>query len=328
MFGSAVLDTAIGLVFVFLLVSLACSAAKEFVEIMLKQRASYLRDGVLRLMGGETDAAKAWQKKLYSHPLVVSLCKHSKQWPSYIPSATFAAALLDIIRTEAGSVLPSPGAAEAARDVEATIKKIQNPELKSALLSVVGMTARTLKDVQTEIESWFNNTMDRVSGWYKQWSQMWILLIGAVLTLLLNVDAVAIGRSLWQAPALRASLVQAAQKEVEAKPVPLPPPDQDPDRAWKKAKETAARASELGVPVGWDSDDPRSVPPSSGPDARPVRDWLLKLVGWLITILAVSLGAPFWFDILNRFMIVRSTVRPKEKSPEEPPIDAKKPEKG
>jgi hypothetical protein len=335
MFGSAVLDTAIGLVFVFLLVSLACSAAKEFIEIMLKQRPAYLRHGVLRLFGGDTPLAHEWQHKLYVHPLIQALCKHSNKWPSYIPSETFAKAILDLVRTQTGDTLPAPGSANAARELEATIEKIPNEAVREALLAAVGITTRTIEDVQREIETWFNNTMERVSGWYKQWSQVWIFGIGAVITLLLNLDAIAVGRSLWQDPALRATLVQAAQKEVEEgaqreakkKAAQGQPVGEDPEAGWKRVKETASRVSELGVPVGWDSDDPRSVPRSSGPDARPVRDWLLKALGWLITILAVSLGAPFWFDVLNRFMIVRSTVRPKEKSPEEPPIDAKKTEK-
>jgi hypothetical protein len=41
------------------------------------------------------------------------------------------------------------------------------------------------------------------------------------------------------------------------------------------------------------------------------------LLGWLITALAVMLGAPFWFDVLNKFMVIRSTVKPREKSQEE-----------
>ena len=40
-------------------------------------------------------------------------------------------------------------------------------------------------------------------------------------------------------------------------------------------------------------------------------------LGWLLTALAVSMGAPFWFDLLNKFIVIRSTVKPKEKSPEE-----------
>jgi hypothetical protein len=54
------------------------------------------------------------------------------------------------------------------------------------------------------------------------------------------------------------------------------------------------------------------------------RDWgswagfgFLSLVGWFITASAVSLGAPFWFDMLNKIIVVRSTIKPHEKSPEE-----------
>jgi hypothetical protein len=38
------------------------------------------------------------------------------------------------------------------------------------------------------------------------------------------------------------------------------------------------------------------------------------LLGWAITAFAISLGAPFWFDLLNKFMVIRSTVKPFEKS--------------
>jgi len=42
--------------------------------------------------------------------------------------------------------------------------------------------------------------------------------------------------------------------------------------------------------------------------------WLFRhLPGWLMTAFAVSLGAPFWFDILKRFMNVRAAgVPPKD----------------
>lgn len=43
----------------------------------------------------------------------------------------------------------------------------------------------------------------------------------------------------------------------------------------------------------------------------------LTIFGWLLTAVAVSLGAPFWFDTLNKLVVVRSTVKPKEKSAEE-----------
>ena len=71
---------------------------------------------------------------------------------------------------------------------------------------------------------------------------------------------------------------------------------------------------QLGLPVGWDTNDTRTVP-------RTFWGWVTKVLGWLVTATAISLGAPLWFDLLNKIMVVRSTVRPWEKSPEEPPVD-------
>ena len=57
----------------------------------------------------------------------------------------------------------------------------------------------------------------------------------------------------------------------------------------------------LGLPIGWQN--------------TPFVWW--APLGWLLTAIGVSLGAPFWFDLLNKFMVVRSTVKPQEKSQEE-----------
>jgi hypothetical protein len=101
---------------------------------------------------------------------------------------------------------------------------------------------------------------------------------------------------------------------------PKQPPEQaadaapDVETAGKKLKEEVDRLSVLGLPIGWNSNDPRVYP---GTNAL---GWVSKIVGWLLTALAISLGSPFWFDLLNKFMIVRSTVKPKEKSPPEKPI--------
>ena len=55
--------------------------------------------------------------------------------------------------------------------------------------------------------------------------------------------------------------------------------------------------------------------------------WLsiILLAGYLATAFAVMLGAPFWFDLLGKLMVVRSTVKPKQKSPDDPPVDGPAP---
>jgi hypothetical protein len=80
----------------------------------------------------------------------------------------------------------------------------------------------------------------------------------------------------------------------------------------------------FGLPLGW-SNTWRPTLTYEKTDNAPqvpkygtfVLAWLGVLAGWLITAFAVSLGAPFWFDILNKIMVVRSTVKPQEKSQEE-----------
>jgi hypothetical protein len=74
----------------------------------------------------------------------------------------------------------------------------------------------------------------------------------------------------------------------------------------------------LKLPVGW-----ASVIDAGGGSISSMigRHAARSIFGWLLTAFAISLGAPFWFDLLNRFMIVRSTVKPHEKSPEEGSVD-------
>ena len=75
--------------------------------------------------------------------------------------------------------------------------------------------------------------------------------------------------------------------------------------------EEVAKLGLLGLPIGWNLQD---LPGSA-------TGWMTRVVGWILTAFAISLGAPFWFDVLNKIMVVRSTVKPKEKSPDEPAVD-------
>lgn len=100
-----------------------------------------------------------------------------------------------------------------------------------------------------------------------------------------------------------------------------PPPDcDDGDSPACKLKKSLCEIEGLGLPIGWEyENDPRRHWPGMNVfgDGGWVDQFYWHSLGWLLTALAVSLGAPFWFDLLNKFIVVRSTVKPKEKSPEE-----------
>jgi hypothetical protein len=100
-------------------------------------------------------------------------------------------------------------------------------------------------------------------------------------------------------------------------PTPSPAPSSNPiQQAYEKI-------NTLGLPIGWKlgsniTQDAIRGFPRRGEGGWNILSWfLLKLFGLFLTGLAISQGAPFWFDILNKFMVIRSTVKPKEKSKEE-----------
>src|SRR5262249_10950054 len=117
MFSFGILEIAIGLVFIYLLLSLICSAAREGLEALLKWRAVDLERGILEMFGGETPGALKLCKNFYDHPLINSLFRGEYQWykkgrlwsdlPSYIPAANFAQALISVLMEA-----PAAGAAQ------------------------------------------------------------------------------------------------------------------------------------------------------------------------------------------------------------------------
>ena len=289
--GSTALDVAIGLVFVFLVVSLVCSAFSEGVESIFKNRAKDLERGIRELLTDTAPLAKSstdYVALFYDHPLISSLFKSDyatakKKWqlPSYIPAPSFALAVIDII-----------GASQMPLRTAAVDFAPKNPKLSKALVALIDAAGTDADRARLNIETWFNSSMDRVSGWYKHRAQIIIALSGLTLSAAANVDSIAIVRMLSTDSGVREALVAQAKN---------PPSATAPD----PAKEPVARLRELGIPIGWH--EPIPVPGD-------YYAWAMKIIGIILTALAVSLGAPFWFDLLNTFIVVRSTVKPSEKS--------------
>ena len=285
MFGSTILDAAIGIIFIYLLVSLVISAINELIAAMLKSRAENLSQGIQALL--QDPAQVGWVARLYQHPLIQSLSPPNSK-PSYIPSRTFALALLDLI---------APATADGARtlaDLKTGMANLPQP-LQRTLTNLLDEAQHDVERLKTQIEIWFNNGMDRASGWYKRKTQWIQFFLGLSLVILLNIDSVHIGRTLFAVNSpLRASLVESAKSFVA-----------QPGGTNRPMKDVVEAISTASLPIGW-SELPR-------------RDqWLTMILGWLITAFAVSLGAPFWFDLLNKFVNVRASGKAPEEEPKPP----------
>ena len=561
---TTIVDVAIGIVFIYLLLSLMCSAANEIIELLLKKRAIDLERGIREMLApGTGSGTNDIVQKLYDHALINNLFgkryQDSKiaswrryiwrtQLPSYIPARSFALALMDLVATsarDAGVVPPSdsppaePPASGAtgststpASNIEVTLSHLPSlippgdannpltllrqaiattplldppeslaspiespiaspietsmPDVRQGLIALIDAAGDDVVKARENIETWFNNSMDRVSSWYKRRTQVVIMILGLVIAVATNADSITIANKLSTDETLRNSLVAAAQEyskahatstpaavssgqtNTEPPPAPTPTPTPTPtpcpsptptpqqvnlpaactnltsdeckaelpkvipectdlnsnvcktkaellsaclkdsnseeckrarvlltipdcvadlnsdvcktktelvsdcvkdpkskeckqarvlitvpecldDKDSRACKEGVLFASipacttckpgkdpkdspqcklefnqrqleALNLPIGWSSVDDiqRKWPGSNVFDSGGWVDQLRwHFFGWILTALAISLGAPFWFDLLNKFIVIRSAVKPHEKSPEE-----------
>lgn len=337
--GSTVLEVAVGLLFVYLLLSLLCSAVVEYLETRYNKRAEFLRKGIALLLNYTSGKGLDLASQLYSHGLVRPFYRDGDKLPSYIPSRTFALALWNLATTAAAggrkdgtSHLVAGVTADLGVVREAVAQHLPNEELRTALVTLIDEAQGDVEKARRNIEAWYEAMMDRVSGWYKRRTAVLTLVLGIVVAAILNADTITIANALARDSALRAAIVSAAERRLAAdrgtaavvdSPAnvtepPLGDAPPSPDREAARLRAAYSDVTGLGLPIGWSREapasDPRAIPLGPG-------DWLLKLLGLLITGLAISQGAPFWFDLLNRFMVVRSTIKPSEKSPEQPSKD-------
>jgi hypothetical protein len=323
MFGLEGIEIAIGLSLMYLTLATICSVIRERAEALLRTRAVDLERGVRELLGGDASLTA----KLYNHPLISGLFKgdydpakidattlqmpRGGNLPSYIPSGQFATALIDIVVKDAG-------AAGTPEQMRAAVEKIENPAVKR-LLSTALDTARGDIDVARQLlENWFNAAMDRVTEWYKRRSQFFILLLSIAVSFAINANTLTIIERLSIDTSLRQALVEQAKNV-----------DLDKSKATQRIAQNANDIDawyglgQFGFPIGWADGWP-------GPRANPLYvapafgaytwDWwwywvLQPLLGLLLTAFAVSLGAPVWFDIMNRLVSLRSAVRPANTAP-------------
>jgi len=314
------LDLAIGISFIYLLLALVCSTVNETLAGILNSRGKTLEKGILSILHDPKLAAK-----LYDHPLIQGTQSEGTRLPSYIASNKFALALMDI--------LTGPNA--AANDPNALQKGVASLEQSAAKTAITAVLQNPqFKTDQQRLEAWYEQSMSRVSGWYKRSTQIRVFALAAAVTLMMNADSLKMLKNLWNNPTLSAVLVENAKArlekgrpDVEAQPMvtydnPDDPTASTPTAIPERDVITPQEEKLLGQVAGWQGDWYTNWPHAKDEGFWSWIGYLLvhRLGGWLITILAVSLGAPFWFDTLSKFMNVRNSGKPPEKAaePEQP----------
>lgn len=320
---SAILDVGLGLVILFLVLSIMASAVSELIANLLQRRAKTLE----RFVAGTLADSGITLAEFYNNTLLAPHMNGDKR-PNYIHASDFTEALFTTLRSKNPSV---------AGPTEGELPDFTLPELKQmittmpdsaplkAVLSSVIIKAQDdpslqgLSDVakvRAAMQQWYDNSMDRVSGWFKSNTQYILLIIGLGLSIFFNVDTIAITNNLLQNPGVRSALAarstDVASLAAVTAPQSTPAPGQPAPVATPTAanlQQTVALLNDLNMPIGWpdrDMTDPTKTIDLSW--------WLKKIIGVLITGFAVSQGAPFWFDLLNKVTNLRSAGNPPPRS--------------
>jgi hypothetical protein len=182
--------------------------------------------------------------------------------------------------------------------------------------------------------------MERATGWYKKNTQFILFVIGLLIAVIFNIDSIKIADKLQKDPKIREQIVMQANAFLENNPNLKTELDNSKSNLdslltqinekntvvnnsqgkmqiadslnienykllTEYQKKMIIRADSLintdiqkansVLGLGWDKNNPKSFS-------------LMSILGWIITALAISLGAPFWYDLLNKFMKLRGSV--------------------
>jgi hypothetical protein len=323
MFGT-VLEIAIGMVFIYLILSLMVTTLRELLAQLTGARAWVLVRGIGALLNETGRVPGELTNAFYEHPLIKALSGRGSR-PSYIPSETFTMVLLDLVTNGRDSVeykrIESFNKLLGAVGDSALGNRLINDDLRKQLQILLD-TAGNLADARFLIEKWFDNTMERVSGWYKRRTQLVVIVCSLVIVLISNADSIMLVNTLSTNAEVRSLLVAGAEAYVRENPNPPIDTTSNTDAATMSDSEfqqrledllaLGKRASAYNI-IGWcihlepEIADPCATDPRRLPAPGDLGAILSKIGGLLMTALLISLGAPFWFDILQKIIKLRGT---------------------
>ncbi|MFL5764188.1 MAG: hypothetical protein ACJ77K_09620 [Bacteroidia bacterium] len=330
-----ILDLIAGLIFVYFLLAILNNSLFELVAAFLKLRAYYLRDWLETTFSNKVKM-NTLASAIMDHPLLSGLTKNGKS-TTYIDAKSFTPALLEIVFT---NFHPSgtPYTIENLR--KALVGTTVLPQaLKDAFLLFIDKTtaAQTaakamntaineLEHFEKQVSDWFDAIMERVGSKFKRNSVIFTSIFATILTVSLNVDSIEIANYLYSNPDKRTEWAAAAYDKIadsttfvniqnlEAASAMSAGSNKAAADSTKKTledfkrevdKEKALVRKTMGtlnanLPVGWSDAECNYFKESAGK----------KLGGWLMTIMAICLGAPFWFEVLAKIANIRSSIKP------------------
>lgn len=307
------IDIIVGLIFTYLLLSLLATTVNSLITTVRNWKAYYLEKGLEKLLEPGEDKDSLYSD-FVNNPLFKQLSKSSTWYrvsagPSKLSSSNF----LDILFAVANKK------GVVVEKVDDFIEQIpEGSELRQILTQMKNQGITDVEAYKKRLKLWYDEMTMRASGWYTRHMKLVTFIVGFAIAGILNADTFMMYKNLASDADARLELVSLATNYVNSH-------DAAPTNSVMDSVATTAAGSQVQVDtlkaqissllredletiknplgLGWGHDD---MEENYQADSFSV--WLQRIFGWIITAIAISLGAPFWFDLLKKILQVRETV--------------------
>ena len=316
MLNSTILEVIIGLVFLYLIFSLLATFTNEIISTFFKLRANHLKNSIKHMLDNDTEEGKKLFKEFNDHPLIQSFVKKKgKGFPSYIEPKKFAKIIIDIYEKSKDE--------DTQNDIKSLIENLPKSNYLKHLLEKYNKGVQKIEDLEKDIEEWFNSVMDRTSGWYNRNIKKLTLVTALIIAIAFNFDTIHVYQRLSKDSNARTELVMHAENSIDkyAGYVKKDTLNIESDTLLVEKMDSLKNeinhiigeeisSVEQMAGLGWEKGEFKTTFKNMWSSA-----FLITLIGWILTAMAISLGAPFWFDLLNKVMKLRGTGK-QEKLPD------------
>ncbi len=227
--------------------------------------------------------------------------------PSYIGGPQFTSALFAALGSAADGTFAS--------NVERGVASLPPGRLRETLVMLATEAQGDVDKFKQGIERWFDGAMNRLSGEYKRYSQLLTFLIGFALAMCNDINAINIIKYMSQNPAVAAAFADSAaeavknngdlQKRVDALRPQVAPQAANPDDLKQVLVDATAKYDDARV--AFEKEVARASGQSAFSFPKSDRNDGMRWLGYFITALAGMLGAPFWFDLLQKLVNLRGS---------------------
>jgi hypothetical protein len=305
-------DVAIGLVLVYLGASLLVTVINEYIVQMSNLRGRQLFNALKELIDDDTIRETLGK----SPALKPFFDKKPGNAGSYVDPNVLGRLLV-------GSLRAGSSAGDAVNQVSESIDKMDESSLKTQLQALVRTAGNTTDNLVTVVSDWTDRSLTMLGDRYKRNLQTISFIVGLLVAISLNLNTVTLTRHLYRdkeareaAVALSVQVTEKTGKEVFDKCMAMTSQQRRTDAACAPlaglVETVQGRNESLGrLPIGWPALPAQPQPPLAW-ISEDTWLWGNRIVGWLLTALALSLGAPFWFDLLNKLVNVRHGMRKPE----------------